>query len=89
MPHPALADLSKVVEGGQRAELHYDRSRMDKLEQEAENLRRQIEEKEAKKRKGLREWDKMTRESEAAAYRTQLAEEQLRKLEGESEIDAF
>ena len=62
-----------------------DRTKLSKLEEEAEKLRKQIDEKEARKRKSLREWERMQRETEVAALRTQLAEESLRALSGESE----
>ena len=58
---------------------------MNKLEEEAEKLRKQIEEKEARKRKGLREWDRLQRETDAATLRTALAEESLRAAQGETE----
>lgn len=48
-------------------------------------MRKQIEEKEAKKRRGLREWDRLARDTEAAALRSQLAEEALRNVSGEAE----
>ena len=83
--HPALADLAKPIEGGEKLPPIIDRSRLDKLQEEAEKLRRQIEEKETRKRKGLREWDRLSREVEVAGLRTQLAEESLRKLSGEVE----
>ena len=86
--HPALADLPKAIEGGQKAEPLVDRAKLDRLQEEAEKLRRQIEEKEAKKRRGLREWERLGRETEAAALRSQLAEEALRSVSGEVEAAA-
>ncbi|KAF7186075.1 hypothetical protein HII31_12602 [Pseudocercospora fuligena] len=83
--HPALADLPKIVDGGQKMEPVVDRSKLNKLEDEAERLRKQIEDKETKKRKSLREWEKMSRETEAAALRSELAEEALRSINGEAE----
>jgi len=47
-------------------------------------LRRIIDEKESKKRKSLREWDRLSRETEAAAFRSQIAEEALRNASGEA-----
>lgn len=87
-PHPALADLPKIIDGGQKAEPLVDRSKLTRLEDEAEKLRKQIEDKETRKRKSLREWDRMTRETEAAALRSELAEEALRQLNGEAESQA-
>ena len=76
--HPALRDLPQIIPGGRKASPKIDRSRLDKLDEEAEKLRRQIEEKEAKKRKALRDWERMSRESETARVRSELAEEALR-----------
>ena len=58
-------------------------TKMHKLEEDSEKLRKEIAEKETKKRKSLREWDRLQRESELAGLRTRLAEESLRKLEGD------
>lgn len=87
-PHPAIADLPKIIEGGQKAEPLVDLSRLSKLQEEAEKLRKQIEEKEARKRKGLREWDRLSREVEVAGLRSELAEQSVRELNGEAESQA-
>ena len=86
--HPALLDLPKIIEGGVKAEPLVDRTKLDRLEDEAERLRRQIDEKEARKRKSLREWDRLQRESEVAGLRSELAEQALRELNGEAESQA-
>lgn len=86
--NPYLADLPRVVEGGQKAPDLYDRSRVDRLEVEAENLRRAIEDKQMKKRKGLREWERLGRESEAASFRAQLADDSVRALAGDGDSGA-
>lgn len=83
--HSALDDLPKIVEGGQRMEPVVDRSNINRLEDEAERLRKQIDEKETKKRKSIREWERMSRETEAAALRSELAEQALRSINGEAE----
>jgi len=83
--NPHLADLPQIIEGGQKAPDLYDRSRLEKLEEEAERIRRVIEEKQAKKRKGLREWERLERESQAASFRAELAEESVRALAGETD----
>lgn len=83
-----LADLPRIVEGGLKAPELYDRGRLDKLEDEAEKLRRVIEDKQARKRRGLREWAKLSRDSEAAGFRAQLADENVRALAGEGEGSA-
>lgn len=53
-PHPAIADLAKPIEGGQKLDPIVDRTKLHKLEDEAEKLRRIIDEKEARTRKSLR-----------------------------------
>ncbi|GAB7354812.1 hypothetical protein MBLNU459_g5202t2 [Dothideomycetes sp. NU459] len=80
-----LNDLPRIIEGGQKAPSLYDHSRLDKLEEEAERLRRAIDDKQLRKRKGLREWERLERESEAAGLRAQLADESVRALAGESD----
>lgn len=83
--NPYLADLPRVVEGGQKAPDLYDHSRLDRLESEAENLRRVIEDKQQKKRKAMREWERLSRETEGAIFRAQLAEDSVRALAGEGD----
>ena len=87
-PHPALADLPRFVAGGHKMEPVADYTKLERLQEEAEKLRKLIDEKETKKRKQLRDWDRLRRESAAAAYRTQLAEEALRNANGEAESAA-
>ncbi|KAK5120145.1 hypothetical protein LTR85_006626 [Meristemomyces frigidus] len=87
-PHPAIADLPKIIEGGQKAEPLVDNTRLNKLQEEAEKLRKQIEEKETRKRKSLREWDRLSREVEVASLRSELAEQSVRELNGEAESQA-
>jgi hypothetical protein len=87
-PHPALADLPQIIEGGKRLEPLVDRTKLAALEDEAEKLRRQLHEKEIRNRKSLREWDRLTRETEFAALRSELAENALRQLNGEAEMQA-
>ena len=63
-----------------------EKTKILKLEEEARKLRELIEQKEAAKRSGLREWDKAERESNNAALRSELAEQQLRNLNGDGEM---
>lgn len=65
-----------------------DTTKLEKLQAEAEELRRIIDEKEAKKRKSLREWEGLSRETRLAGVRTQLAEEGVRLVSGEVESAA-
>lgn len=81
----ALAGLPEILPHGQKALPVADRSRLDRLEEEAEKLRLAIQEKEARKRKGLREWDRLVREGESAAFRSEVAEASVRGFEGEGD----
>ncbi|WPH04058.1 Hypothetical protein R9X50_00694200 [Acrodontium crateriforme] len=80
-PHPAIASFPVEVPGGVPPAPLVDTSRVQKLQQEAERLRHAIDEREQKKRKSLREWDRLSRDTEQATFRSQLAEEGLQKLE--------
>ena len=64
----------------------YDTSKADKLEEEAAKIRKMIDERESKKRQGLREWENLERETGTAALRSELAEEHLRSLNGEDGV---
>lgn len=86
--NPHLSDLPRILDGGRPAPPLVDTSRLDKLEEEAERLRRTIEDKTARKRRGVREWERLERESETAGFRAELAEEGLRGL-GEDEGGFF
>ena len=57
--------------------------KISQLEEDAERLRKQIEEKQKEKRAGLREWDTRERESRREGLRSELAEAQLEGLSGE------
>lgn len=80
-----LADLPKEVPGGQKAPDMYDKSKLSRLEEEAEKLRAIIDQKETVKRQKLREWEAMERDAQTAALRSELAESHLRSLNGEDE----
>jgi len=61
-----------------------DEKRLAQLEVERERLMKDIEEKQCAKRAGLRDWERMEREREAAQLRTELAEAALEKVSGEA-----
>jgi hypothetical protein len=85
-----LSDLPKEIPGGQRAPELYDKSKILKLEAEAQKLREMIDKKEDAKRQKLREWDSLEREAETAQLRVDLAEGSLRSINGEADVsDAF
>lgn len=81
--NPYLASLPIIIDGGQRAPDLYDRSRLDKLEEDAERLRRLVDEKQVRKRRGLREWERLEREARVAGLRSELAEDAVVKISGE------
>ncbi|KAK5017017.1 hypothetical protein LTR16_002407 [Cryomyces antarcticus] len=81
-----LDDLPPIIPGGQKAAEPFDNTKLLKLEEEAKRLREIIAERQAKKRQGLREWEKLERESGTAALRSELAEGGLRALNGEGEL---
>lgn len=83
--HPAMRDLPEIIPNGKKMLPPVDQTRLNKLEEEAERLRKLTQEKDVKKRKSLREWDRLVRESESAAFRSDIAEESLRGYELESE----
>lgn len=80
-----LADLPKVKEGGERLPDLQDLTKADKLEEESARLRKMIDDVQVKKKAGLRDWDKSERETQTAALKSELAEEHLKNLNGESE----
>ncbi|KAF2710927.1 hypothetical protein K504DRAFT_375533, partial [Pleomassaria siparia CBS 279.74] len=81
-----LSDLPKEIPGGQKAPELYDKSKILKLEEEARRLREMIDTKEAAKRQRLREWEGLEKDASNAALRADLAEQQLRSLNGEGEV---
>ncbi|KAF2463655.1 uncharacterized protein BDR25DRAFT_297800 [Lindgomyces ingoldianus] len=81
-----LSDLPKEVQGGQKAPDVYDQSKILKLEEDARKLRELIDAKEMAKRQQLKEWDTLERDATNAALRSELAEQQLRSLNGEGEV---
>jgi hypothetical protein len=80
-----LNDLPSLVPGGQPrpAKLPSNGDKSKKLDQEAERLRRHIEDAEIDKRARLREWERLQGEADSAKLGTELAAERLRQLEME------
>lgn len=76
----ALSDLPKVKEGGERLPPLYDTTKSERLEEEAARLRKEIDQKDSKLRRQLRELDTLEREQEEAQLRSELAEERLKDL---------
>ncbi|PNS14542.1 hypothetical protein CAC42_3828 [Sphaceloma murrayae] len=82
MANPYLASLPPLLDEGKKLPPLYDRSRLDKLEEETERMRKLLDEKQAKKRKGLREWERLEREVQLAELRGTLAEDSLIAMSG-------
>ncbi|KAG8526277.1 uncharacterized protein KY384_000270 [Bacidia gigantensis] len=57
--------------------------KISQLEDDAERLRKQIDDKQKEKRAGLRDWDVRERESRREGLRSELAEAQLESFSGE------
>jgi chromosome segregation ATPase len=78
-----------VVPGGKMAPDLFDRapaSKLAKLEEDARKLREAIEEKQAKKRQNLREWETLEREVNNNTLKADLAEQHLKSLNGENDV---
>ena len=57
--------------------------KLSQLEEDADKLRKQIDEKQKEKRANLREWETRERESRRDGLRSELAEAQLEAFNGE------
>ncbi|KAF3479571.1 uncharacterized protein GIQ15_06547 [Arthroderma uncinatum] len=78
-----LAGLPTTVPGGKLLPSGLDpttEKRLAQLEADKEKLLEQISEKQKAKRASLREWDKLSRESETGALRTDLADGHLQRM---------
>ncbi|KAM5458462.1 hypothetical protein MaudCBS49596_000376 [Microsporum audouinii] len=78
-----LAGLPTIVPGGKVLPSGLDpitEKRLAQLEADKEKLLEQISEKQRAKRASLREWEKLCRESENAALRTDLADGHLQRM---------
>ncbi|KAL2367720.1 hypothetical protein RJZ57_007914, partial [Blastomyces gilchristii] len=78
-----LSGLPPIVPGGKLLPSGLDPSRekrLAQLELDKEKLLEQIEEKQKAKRAGLREWEKLSRESSTGALRSELAEGHLQRM---------
>jgi hypothetical protein len=80
-----LADLATVIPGGQKLpprDAAAD-AKIKRLEEEAERLKTQITEKQKTQRVNMREWNRMSQETESARLRAEFAEENLARINGE------
>ncbi|KAF2156185.1 hypothetical protein K461DRAFT_91850 [Myriangium duriaei CBS 260.36] len=80
--HPHLASLPPLLDEGKKLPDLFDRSNLEKLERQTEEIRKVLEEKQLKKRRGLREWEKAENEVKLAELRASLAEESLIAISG-------
>lgn len=78
-----LNDLPQAVPGGRKIPVKAppNAAKVKRLEEDAERLRRIIDEKERVKTAKLKEWERLEAECDSAKLRTELAEEGLRKIE--------
>lgn len=86
-----LNQLERVVPGGRKTPgssgLSTDQERkMKQLEDDAEKIRADLNEKQKSKREALREWEVRERESEVAGLKSQLADDHLRTLGEEDSV---
>lgn len=87
-PHPAMANLPQIIPGGRidptASGIPSDVvARLKRKEEEAELLREELHTKQEKLRQGLKGWDKLSRDSQSMALRTELSERHVRMLAGE------
>lgn len=59
--------------------------RLKKREEEAEQLREELNAKQEKLRQGLKGWDKLSRDSASMGLKSELSERHVRMLAGEGE----
>ena len=81
--------MTPIIPGGklQPSGMEPDREkRLAQLEADREKLLEQIEEKQRAKRASLRDWERLERESETAALRSELAEGHLERMSSDGGI---
>lgn len=85
-----LAALPTVINGGRLLPLTFDFSiekRLMHLKADEEKLVEQVLEKQLSKRQGLRDWDRLERESALNALRSELAEVHLQRMTEEDGLE--
>ncbi|KAJ5176452.1 uncharacterized protein N7482_002329 [Penicillium canariense] len=86
-PPNHLAGLSSVVPGGRSFPSTLDAAtekRLFQLESDREKIFEQVAETQSAKRAGLRDWDRLDRESSICALKSELAEGHLQRMADES-----
>ncbi|KAI9651054.1 hypothetical protein NHQ30_001091 [Ciborinia camelliae] len=86
--HPAMVGIPPIIPGGRvdpaASGIPTDlAARLKKKEEEAEVLREELKQKQEKLRKGLKHWDRLSRESGSMGLKSELSERHLRILAGE------
>ncbi|KAI9797056.1 MAG: hypothetical protein M1825_006269 [Sarcosagium campestre] len=85
-----LSDLPSPVPGGRALPSAIDRNvteRLAKLQTDQKRLEAELAEKLAKKRAGLRTWDRLERESARDGLKSELAEQQVKVMAGEGGLE--
>jgi hypothetical protein len=88
-PPSHLAGLSTIVPGGRAFPSTLDpatEKRLLQLESDRERILEQVMETQKSKRAGLRDWDRLDRESSICALKSELAEGHLQRMAEESSI---
>ena len=86
-PQSHLAGLGTVIPGGRTLPSTLEAAtekRLSQLEADQEKLLEQIAEIQRSKRAGLRDWDRLDRESSICALKSELAEGHLQRMADES-----
>ncbi|KAF7924415.1 uncharacterized protein EAE98_007466 [Botrytis deweyae] len=86
--HPAMVGIPPIIPGGRidpaASGIPTDlAARLKKKEEEADILREEVQQKQEKLRKGLKHWDRLSRESASMGLKSELSETHLRILAGE------
>ncbi|TEY40962.1 hypothetical protein BOTCAL_0411g00100 [Botryotinia calthae] len=86
--HPAMVGIQPIIPGGRidpaASGIPTDlAARLKKKEEEADILREEVKQKQEKLRKGLKHWDRLSRESASMGLKSELSESHLRILAGE------
>ncbi|GLI82165.1 hypothetical protein PoHVEF18_010569 [Penicillium ochrochloron] len=88
-PTSHLAGLSTIIPGGRAFPSTLDpatEKRLLQLESDRERILEQVMETQKSKRAGLRDWDRLDRESSICALKSELAEGHLQRMAEESSI---
>lgn len=82
-PSIHLSTLPQPLPGGRKLTSLFDATKLKRLEAEEAKIREFLITKDVRKRQCLREWSRIQRECESAAYRSELADASLRVMAGD------